>query len=237
MHTQRRFGEGKGAVWARAGRLVLSIALVSAPGCSLLVDTSGLAGSAARVDAIASDASTTAEGDASAARPDGGGGGGGGGGADARSGRCTTVGPAGPTEVTGWWKPGGARVGNDGIVATGDEADGQLVATGFGLVVPRGARVAGVTVTIVRRADAAGISDREVALVGGAQKSASRAAEGVTWPTAMGAATYGGPDDSWGLTLSADEVQRPVFGVSLAVDGSAPTASVDAIAIAITYCE
>jgi len=226
----RTSSNAKRSLPTHLGRWLLSLALASAAGCSLLVDTSGLSGG---VSVAASDASVMAAVDASSAWVD----------AVAEGGAsdapptCTTLGPASPATVTGWSKPEGARLGQDGVFAMGDETDGLLVATGFGFVVPRTARVVGVTAAIVRSADALGISDREVTLVGASRSSASRAATGAAWPTGMGVATYGGPEDSWGLTLSVDEVQRPTFGVALGVEGTAPTARVDAITVALTYCE
>ncbi len=207
-------------------RWVLAIVLVAAPGCSLLVDTRDLSSGVDSGVRSAEDAGVLVAS----------GGPYGGSGAEAAP-RCATVGPRAPTSVVGWSQSSGARARGDGLVAMGDETDGSLVATGFGFVVPRSARVVGVTASILRRADLAGITDREAVLVGGPQASASRADTVRGWPTAMGIASYGGTNDTWGAPLDPALVESATFGLSLSVSGSAPMAEVDEITLTVTYCE
>ncbi|MBS2013923.1 MAG: hypothetical protein JST00_13620 [Deltaproteobacteria bacterium] len=209
-------------------------AVASTSACTLLVDTGGLsgesgtergdeAGDGAASELRSADASTATDaGDAATA--------------DGRPGRCTVVGPRAPAAVTGWMTSSGARSAGDGVVATGDGADGPLVATDFGFVVPASARIAGVTATILRRADSGGMRDAEVALVGGPRASASRARP-EPWSLAMSPISYGTLDDTWNAGLDGSHVTSPTFGLSLSVAGAAPTGSVDSITLTVQYCE
>lgn len=111
---------------------------------------------------------------------------------------------------------------------SGSVVDGYtpyLKCTGLTDLVPAGATITGITITIERKDTGGGPTyDSVVQLVKGGAISGNNKADTTTrWPTGTDAnATYGGSADLWGLTggISVSEINASDFGVviSLTVD-------------------
>lgn len=129
------------------------------------------------------------------------------------------------------------------LVLWSDPYRDYLRVTDFGFEVPETAEVSGITVTVRRAANLAGVAfDAGVhLLVGGVMAEADRSrAESETWGSpAIESVEYGGAADSWGETLTGAAVNAPNFGVALAAGyarkiGNA-RAYVDAVYMTVHY--
>jgi hypothetical protein len=142
----------------------------------------------------------------------------------------------------------GAAAGCD--LSTGADLTSQPIeVTGFftSATVPSGAFIQGVTVQVWRyESGTCSVVDDAVELLkDGAQfGSNNKAATTTCWPQGAPAqaATYGCPTCTWGVTggISYADVTDSTFGVRLVVQNYTPaytpTAYVDAISMAVTYC-
>ncbi|WP_166380446.1 sialidase family protein [Catellatospora methionotrophica] len=142
-----------------------------------------------------------------------------------------------------WTGPADARTPNDvwAYAALAGSTSNYLKLTNFGLAVPSGATVSGVTVAVERRASgsAGDLRDASIKLVkAGTIVGTEHAATGVTWPTSDAVAVYGSASDLWGTTLTQADVVNSGFGVVLAVqnvDSDGAFAKVDAVTVTVTY--
>jgi hypothetical protein len=108
-------------------------------------------------------------------------------------------------------------------LSTGTTITNYLTATGLGFSIPVGNTVCGVGVTIQRLASSSilgeTIDDNTVSLINGGVITGTNEANTTTaWPTSVGAASYGGALDTWGLGLTPAAVNAANFGVAIAAD-------------------
>ncbi|HXB09185.1 MAG TPA: T9SS type A sorting domain-containing protein [Puia sp.] len=139
-------------------------------------------------------------------------------------------------------------------VNTGTTDDLQL--TNFGFSIPTGSTIDGIEVDITRLQSSGlsltvlgttingSVNDNIVQLIGPGVSSVNKASA-TAWPAASGTAVYGSSSDDWGTTMwTAAMVNSATFGVDISanINGGAlfgvnlvPVASIDAVAIKITY--
>lgn len=161
---------------------------------------------------------------------------------------ASVAGPSNPSTAADDASSGDIAWSNPGNVLASDSARAAaslyaarpmshvLVASGFGLNVPSGEVIDGVTVTIQRfQGSASSLQDQFVGLTTGGTNEAQASA----WPTAEATATYGGPTDTFGQSLTPAQVDDPTFGVRLqaVLPAGAPNsaARVNNIQVAVTY--
>lgn len=116
---------------------------------------------------------------------------------------------------------------------------GGLVATGFGLALPPGAEVAGITVRVRRRSRDGEVRDLAVRLVRGGDIQSVDRASPTPWPTTYSEAVHGGASDTWGASWSAADVASPGFGVALSAQWNGGSgddvAGVDHVQVTLSY--
>ena len=105
----------------------------------------------------------------------------------------------------------------------------QLRLTDFGFSVPTGATVKGVKLELKRSAsqndgdyyvmDAGSVATR---VLKGGTVSPLRPATYSHWATSPEWATYGGPTDLWGVSLTPADVNDPAFGFAVGCDQESP---------------
>jgi hypothetical protein len=135
-----------------------------------------------------------------------------------------------------WINPSNVTADDGSTADNSTDSGGQLIGYTFGFSIPVGATITGIEVGIKRFADAAsGISDSLISLDNGSAIGSNKAGAG-DWSTTPTTITYGGPGDTWGLTLNSTDVNDPNFGVQLKVNWSAGhMASVDVMTMKIYY--
>lgn len=105
--------------------------------------------------------------------------------------------------------------------------------------IPRGSVITGLEVVIRRRATTSATSTRDniVRLVlPDGTFSPNKADQATRYPLVLTDATYGSATDTWGVQLSRDMLNDPLFGVHFeAFKFSADTTSVDDIKLRVTY--
>ena len=159
----------------------------------------------------------------------------------------TVVNDAG-TGTVPWLTPNEAEGNiNDNIWA---EAQGMgnnnisnyLKATNYGFAITNSDSIQGIEMTVEWHKSGGTINDDQIFLVVGGviQTGATNQANGTVLSDPFdGIATYGGPLDTWGTTLSEADVNSIGFGVAIAVrkvgGGPAQTAFIDRISITVYY--
>lgn len=114
-----------------------------------------------------------------------------------------------------------------------------LEVTDFGIVLPAGAAVRGIAFEIDRQADDNQASDESVRLLkGGTAMGADRASSEI-WPLTFTPIIYGGPADTWGAALTADDVAASDFGIALTPQFLSSNGSdrieVDSVSVTVNY--
>jgi hypothetical protein len=144
------------------------------------------------------------------------------------------------------WSHPEAATGPDGVAASvfiddtgrpGFSASTYLVATNFGFSVPRDATIRGIRVEIRMREDHFLIWDWEVRLIrAGVRQGTDRSLDD-DLPDEYAYRYFGGPDDTWDVSLTPEDVNSLDFGIALAVGTHSPpvTADVDDIRIGVYY--
>ena len=128
----------------------------------------------------------------------------------------------------------------------------HLYARDFGLGIPSGATIKGITLQIKRSATGAQVEDLVLFLVKlGAPGTGLKGTAVQTqytddyskqgyWPTGgYTTATYGSATSLWGTTLDPAKLNAPAFGVYLAISNwtaGGATARIDAITVKVNYC-
>lgn len=116
----------------------------------------------------------------------------------------------------------------------------MLYTESHGFVLPAGAVVAGVGVSITRKQAAAmGAYDREVSLFVGGAPAGNPKWIAEIWSTSAKTVSYGGPTDLWGLTsITKAQVEAAGFGAGIAVKAiseSPATVEIDCIEVTVYY--
>ena len=102
--------------------------------------------------------------------------------------------------------------------------------------IPVGANIDGIEARI-KREQSGDMYDASLRLVvGGTISGDDKADTGTNWPTSNAwSGTYGGPTDTWGLSLTQAQVDANDFGIVLATAVDGGTARVDVIQIKVYY--
>jgi hypothetical protein len=101
------------------------------------------------------------------------------------------------------------------ITLTSEQDADFLLVTDFGLTIPSRAVVRGIQFEVHLNSDSGLAADDTIEVVrGGSPAGANRAGTG-PWPTALTYVTYGGPDDTWGLSWTATDVAASDFGIAI----------------------
>ena len=145
-----------------------------------------------------------------------------------------------------WTDPNNAKTANDTYATValdngvgGPESD-YLALYNFGFSIPTNATVDGVEVTWFRKCDGGEIRDFNVLLYGDSGTQGDDKGVADFWPTSEGSAVYGGPADTWGLTLNPASINTTNFGCVISaefVGALTDTAYVDNASITVTYTE
>jgi hypothetical protein len=143
---------------------------------------------------------------------------------------------------TTWQNVSDALVSDDAWATTtaavaAGKSTNTLKASACGFVLPAGAIVTGVQVTIERSATLGTIHDQEVRLLVKGNPLPTNAAKATDWGTTDAKIAYGGNGDLWGATsISASEVEAADFGVAISVAAStADTPRIDSIGLTVFF--
>ncbi len=162
--------------------------------------------------------------------------------------------PSSCTSVTGvgsvaWSNPGNAT-SSDNVYATSSLSSGTtsnyLKCTGFGLNVPAGAVIKGITVTIERKTSGGTMKDAYVYLIkNGSISTALNAATSTSYGTNDSSEAHGGQTTLWGSAWTTTDLNSTNFGVAFAAQntgssnwcwwGCTYSASVDQIVVRVDY--
>lgn len=147
-----------------------------------------------------------------------------------------------------WSDPTNAASSNDAWAVVSTTTDNVLThylkVTNFGFAIPTGSTIDGITVSIERKASAAGstdfVVDEVVSLVKEGTVQGDNKKDAVTkWPLTEASKTYGSSSDLWGLTFTAAQINGSDFGLVLEArmrrDSGTRTGSVDHITITVNY--
>lgn len=115
-----------------------------------------------------------------------------------------------------------------------------LSASDFRFSIPTNAIIRGITVTIGKRGGTAGrIRDVEVRLVVRGVATSLNEARPTLWADTFASAVYGGPNDVWGRSWTAADIDDPSFGIVFSAINTDMTggheARVNSISVAVTY--
>ncbi len=128
---------------------------------------------------------------------------------------------------------------NSYVTANGYSQTHYLEATNYGFVIPVGATVNGIQVSIGRFGTTGMGNDardntvkliKEGNIVGNNKANTSS-----DWPSSETTANYGSSSDTWGSTWTYSDINASNFGVALSINPNNRTASVDYIQITVTY--
>lgn len=100
------------------------------------------------------------------------------------------------------------------LVAISTPYHDVLLTDQFKLEVPDGAAVTGIVVEILKAGDTTIVDDSVRLMKGGVAGGAERAST-QTWATDLTWVTYGGPEDLWGETWTAADLNADDFGVAV----------------------
>ncbi len=171
--------------------------------------------------------------------------------ADSTPGTVASVADAGTgctnATATDWGTMTNTTTSNDAyaIYGTGNFFDASQVSeefqlSNFGILIPDGSTINGITVDIERKGTPADIQDRNINLTktAGVQLGTNKAVA-ADWGTTDATATYGSGSDVWGTTWNEAEIEATGFGLVICVQtlvGDANgIASIDFINVTITY--
>lgn len=141
--------------------------------------------------------------------------------------------------VNPWNSPAQAATSDDvyAFAAAGVGTPTQfLKATNFGFAIPPTAVVLGIEVNVERHG-VGPVFDNVIRIVKGGVIGGTNQASGAQWPAADAVATYGAPNDLWGLAWTAADINASGFGVAISAHDSisGSLARVDAISITVSY--
>lgn len=117
----------------------------------------------------------------------------------------------------------------------------QILASGYGFIIPANATITGIGVAITRACNTLpnAITDTTVELLKNGSPAGSNLAAGSFWPTVQTAANYGGAGVLWGTTWAPSDINGAGFGVALSCGGSSSSspfaADVTGITITVYY--
>src|SRR5262245_46069990 len=141
------------------------------------------------------------------------------------------------TGTNPWAVPEEAAISDDSgaLISSPDAiASYYLKATDFGFAIPNGAVIEGIQVDLERKGASA--FDRHVRIVKAGVVGATDKSLPGNWMTLVDVVvTYGGPNDLWGETWTAADINSSNFGFALSVFTADGIAVVDAISVTVFY--
>jgi len=131
------------------------------------------------------------------------------------------------------------------LAALGSVNTKYIGATAYGISIPTGAVIHGISVDVRRKVTGvligSSIKDYKVTIIKGGVIAGTNMAATTVWPTTYGYATYGSETSDWGQTWSRDDIVNGSFGVAISSTLKAGavaltlTAHIDQIRIAVYY--
>jgi hypothetical protein len=142
-----------------------------------------------------------------------------------------------------WVNASGARCDEDDArTATDrigkDQYTQYLQISDFSFDIPRDARITGIEVVVIRRADQPdAIHDRSVRLVRGDVVAGKNNAVAEPWDSEWTAVYYGGENDQWGQQWTPADLNRPDFGIVVDVQFGTAAAQpqIDEVLVTVHY--
>jgi hypothetical protein len=136
-----------------------------------------------------------------------------------------------------WGNVDGAKTSDNNYATSAPLANGTgyLLAGTFGFAIPSPAQITGIEATVEKGSAAATVSDLRVRIVKGGVVGATDRSDADPWPTTDTIVTYGGPNDLWGETWTAADINSIDFGVAIAAQDTLDNARVDHITITVHY--
>jgi hypothetical protein len=142
-----------------------------------------------------------------------------------------------------WAEPGNARCDDDESRAytaplTKDQFSQALKITNFGFKLPLEAKIEGIEVVMIRKADVgASIQDKRVVLLRGNQAVGTSLHTQDTWDAEWTAAYYGEAHENWDATWKAADINAPGFGISMEVQciGGISRPQIDEVLVTVHY--
>jgi hypothetical protein len=142
-----------------------------------------------------------------------------------------------------WAEPGNARCDDDESRAytaplTKDQFSQALKITNFGFKLPLEAKIEGIEVVMIRKADVgASIQDKRVVLLRGNQAVGTSLHTQDTWDAEWTAAYYGEAHENWDATWKVADINAPGFGISIEVQciGAISRPQIDEVLVTIHY--
>ena len=86
----------------------------------------------------------------------------------------------------------------------------------FRLNIPAGATIEGIQFRVHRSADADSAVDDSVRILRGGQPVGMDHKKNDPWPMDLTYVMYGGPNDTWGVTFTPDDIEAAGFGIAIA---------------------
>jgi hypothetical protein len=109
----------------------------------------------------------------------------------------------------------------DGTFDSGD-CTFMLYATNYGFSIPANATILGVQLEYQKYSPTDDSIDRVVRLViDGAKQGEDKSITSVMWPDVHSNTVYGGPADTWGLSLTPSNINASGFGIAVAAEATA----------------
>jgi len=115
----------------------------------------------------------------------------------------------------------------------------------FDFQIPPGAAICGIEVTRIGSVDGlligSSVKDDDVRIIKNNTITGTQHATSTSWPATDGSATWGGNQDKWGASWTAEEINDPGFGIAISVKLSAGlaslflTAKIEAVSINVYY--
>jgi hypothetical protein len=117
-----------------------------------------------------------------------------------------------------------------------------LVVTDFGLEVPDGAIVRGIRFDVQRATACGDGEDKAIqVLQNGVPVGTNHRQVADLWPAALTTTSYGGPDDTWGVSWIAADIRATGFGISITPEYTMTvgndSAYVDSVRVTVFYAQ
>lgn len=138
--------------------------------------------------------------------------------------------------IKGWNNPENALV-EDGLFASTAATTQLIRLKGFNPNIPMNATIQGIQFDIKEQGVTA-VIDSVVELILPSGTTSNNKSLFVDWPTTLGFITYGGPTDTWGLTITPAQINDPTFTIAVSCSkdaGGTQTANIDVGRMTVFY--
>lgn len=126
------------------------------------------------------------------------------------------------------------------LVVVASPYDDSLVLSDFGIVVPDGALILGVTFDVRRATTSGNAVDEKVRILRNGSEVGTDHLNSEPWPTSLAYTTYGSAYDTWGIQWGPSDVRSSGFGISIAPRYTGPSsgnerAYIDSVQASVFY--